>query len=328
MIKRWISQEAGATALTYGLVVGLVAIAGIGAVTRVGTSVEGLFVDVASSIDGTATETGTDTSPTVEPVASPSTAPNTTFTFNATGSSQTLTVPDTGLYRLEVWGAQGGGGYGTQSNDSDGGAGGYARGEITLNKGEVLTIEVGTKPPDTRVAQTPVIAGGYNGGGDGWYSNASNGGGAGGGATDIRRGGTALSNRIIVGGGGGGGGNSPTPSHDGGAGGGGNQNGQLGGNNSSGQDEAGAGGTQTTGGTSGGACPLAGDLGQGADADRNVSGCSGGAGGGGYYGGGAGAYDPGGGGSGYISPTLSATNGSTGVRSGDGQAIITYLGTN
>lgn len=48
------SHKRGATGLTYSLVVGLVAVAGIGAVSRIGTSVETLFVGVASSIDGTA----------------------------------------------------------------------------------------------------------------------------------------------------------------------------------------------------------------------------------------------------------------------------------
>lgn len=62
--------ERGATALTYGLVVGLVALAGLAAVTRIGTSVEGLFVEVASSIDGQAA--------TATPALSPSPTPSPT----------------------------------------------------------------------------------------------------------------------------------------------------------------------------------------------------------------------------------------------------------
>lgn len=44
----------GATALTYGLVVGLVALAGLAAVTRIGESVDSLFTEVSSTIDGSA----------------------------------------------------------------------------------------------------------------------------------------------------------------------------------------------------------------------------------------------------------------------------------
>ncbi len=44
----------GATALTYSLVVGLVSLAGISAVTRVGGGVDSLFVSVSSSLDGSA----------------------------------------------------------------------------------------------------------------------------------------------------------------------------------------------------------------------------------------------------------------------------------
>lgn len=46
-------QSRGATALTYGLVVGLVGVAALAAVTRVGDSVGSLFTQVSSSIDPT-----------------------------------------------------------------------------------------------------------------------------------------------------------------------------------------------------------------------------------------------------------------------------------
>jgi hypothetical protein len=119
-------------------------------------------------------------------------------TFNMLEREQTFTVPETGLYRLEVWGAEGS--YGNESwggNRSAPGRGGYARGEITLNKGETVIIRIG--------GQAQPNVGGWNGGGTSTSSFA----GSGGGATDIRRGGTGLANRIIVAGGGGGGADSP-----------------------------------------------------------------------------------------------------------------------
>ncbi len=58
-----------ATALTYGLVVGLVGVAALGAVTRVGDGVDSLFVDVASTMLDPAGEP-------VPPVASPSPSPS------------------------------------------------------------------------------------------------------------------------------------------------------------------------------------------------------------------------------------------------------------
>lgn len=61
-------RDRGATALTYGLVVGLVAIAGIAAVTRIGEGVDVLFGTTASTLTGTI---GTS-----EPQASPSPSPS------------------------------------------------------------------------------------------------------------------------------------------------------------------------------------------------------------------------------------------------------------
>ena len=48
-------------------------------------------------------------------------------TFNFTGSIQTFTVPASGDYQLEVWGAQGG-----NVISNEGGKGGYAVGEKYL----------------------------------------------------------------------------------------------------------------------------------------------------------------------------------------------------
>ena len=43
MIKSFISDESGATAIEYGLIAGLVAVAIIAALTALGTSLDGLF---------------------------------------------------------------------------------------------------------------------------------------------------------------------------------------------------------------------------------------------------------------------------------------------
>ena len=64
----------------------------------------------------------------------------------------TYTVPYTGDYKLEIWGAQGGG-----NVSYAGGYGGYASGNISLTKGQILYLNVGGTSSDT--------TGGYNGGG-------------------------------------------------------------------------------------------------------------------------------------------------------------------
>ena len=65
---------------------------------------------------------------------------STVFNFAYTGSSQTFKVPITGTYKLEVWGAQGGG-----SASYPGGKGGYSVGTLSLNSGTVLYVYVGEK---------------------------------------------------------------------------------------------------------------------------------------------------------------------------------------
>lgn len=193
--------------------------------------------------------------------------------FTYTGNVQTYTVPATGTYQLQVWGANGG------NDGMVGGRGGYATGNINLTAGEIVRIYVGGQGGNCGNNN-----GGYNGGGNAGPSGCS---GGGGGATDIRVGGTALANRRIVAGGGGGAGNGGQG--PGGAGGG-----------LVGITTSGGGGTQTAGGAGNGA----GSLGQGGNRTGD-----GGGGGGGYYGGGAGFFDTGGGGgSSYIG---GVTNGST-----------------
>ncbi len=78
----------------------------------------------------------------------------TVFDFDYTGSEQTFIAPVSGTYKLETWGAQGG-----SYNGIYGGYGGYSSGDITLNKGNSIYINVGGTTNDNE--------GGYNGGGNG-----------------------------------------------------------------------------------------------------------------------------------------------------------------
>lgn len=100
---------------------------------------------------------------------------STEWDFGSTGSVQNFVVPNTGEYRIEVWGSQGG---------SNGGRGGYVSTKVTLLKGSELNMYVGNTS-------------GYNGGGAGSAY--------GGGATDVRLNGTALTDRLVSAAGGGGG---------------------------------------------------------------------------------------------------------------------------
>ena len=258
-----------------------------------------------------------------------------------TGGMQSFTAPQKGVYKLEVWGAQGGGG--------SGGKGGYSYGHVLLEKGAVLYICCGQAGVNKSTATT------YNGGGGGKsqyfdltpHYKPTRTGSSGGGATHIAtRSGTlaALGNTsglLIVAGGGGGGADGDGLT-SGGAGSGGTGGGTNGGGGIGKVNEWGtAGGTQSSGYAFGqgetGICAWA-DYDGGANYACNAAG----GGGGGLYGGRVSPYannhEPssksgGGGGSGYIGgvPTLTysgATYGSgtsNGQRSGSGYAVITLV---
>jgi hypothetical protein len=107
--------------------------------------------------------------------------------FNYTGGIQTFTAPLSGIYKIELWGAQGGG-------NTSGGKGAYTSGNITLSEGENIYVYVGNKPSITDAT--------YNGGGLG--NNPHYPTYAGGGATDVRLNNgnwdnlTSLRSRIMV----------------------------------------------------------------------------------------------------------------------------------
>lgn len=141
-----------------------------------------------------------------------------TWSIEYTGSERTLTIPKTGIYRLETWGAQGGNGTTNRWDDNSaitykGGYGGYSTGTISLSKNQSIYINSGGAGEDS-IAGSEVTksAGGYNGGG-GCYQGQESGrvSTTGGGATHIATVhgllselNNQVSNILIVSGGGGG----------------------------------------------------------------------------------------------------------------------------
>lgn len=231
---------------------------------------------------------------------------NSTYEYSYTGKAEDLVIPVAGIYKLEAWGASGGG------TSTMKGYGGYASGTYALEKNALLKIYVGGK--GTTKKDGTVSPGGFNGGG---ASGASthNSASSGGGASDIRLGNSSLSSRIIVAGGGGGGGcrNDTSFTCSGGHGG-----GASGGapGTCSAASYTGTGATSSAGGTAGSyttncsTTATAGALGVagvGSTCSTSGNAYAAGGGGGGYYGGGGGArYGGGSGGSGYCNPNVQA----------------------
>ena len=246
---------------------------------------------------------------------------------------QQYTVPVTGIYKLEVWGAQG-------ASCTTSGKGGYVSGYARLTKDTVLGIMIGT--------QGTLTEGGCNGGGNGG-ENRGQVGSSGGGATHIAvynseygavssygNAETAMNYLYMVAGGGGGcpAGDGTLAGHGGGT---------IG---TSGYDSVnksyntynGHGATNVSGGatsvvTSGNgyrgdnAVCGHGAFGRGGNfCNDSYGGCGGG---GGFYGGGGstrGSHAGGGGGSSYINSGFFKTLTMTGVKEGNGAAKITFIG--
>lgn len=222
--------------------------------------------------------------------------------FGYTGGIQSITLPFTGLYLLQVWGASGGNSsYGTYR-----GYGGYVYTYRALNKGQVLYIGVGGQGGTGSTAYFG--SGGYNGGGaGGGYPGVAGSGGGGGGASHISLYNGVLSSAyggaLVVAGGGGGGG------YDGNGGNGGGASGL---------------GTATNG------SPGQGTIGYpNSGYTSNCYGCGGG--GGGMYGGTTSYFAGGSGGSGYIAVGSVTFNGAVynsgygGTQDGNGYARITFV---
>jgi len=99
------------------------------------------------------------------------------YEFDYTGSVQKFTAKCPGVYKLEVWGAQGGG-----DNNDIGGLGAYTKGDIELVKNTNLYIQVGQAGT---YDWTNCNDSTYNGGSSGGCMTSFVG-GSGGGSTDIR----------------------------------------------------------------------------------------------------------------------------------------------
>lgn len=230
------------------------------------------------------------------------------------GTYKSITLPK-GTYKLECWGAQGGNGTASPSNNSQlfGGKGGYSYGVFSPTSDTVLYLYSGGQGSTATGSTSSGPNGGYNGGGAGSKNGSNNSNtqtsGGGGGATHIATtsgllntlSSSTASILLIAGGGGGAGGwygSFSTQSSDGGYGG-----GNSGGSAVNGGGYSVSGGTQSSGYS----------FGQGASASTHVDQ---GGGGGGYYGGycSTGTSDGnicgGGGGSGYIN-TSKLTSAST-----------------
>ena len=54
LVNRFIKDESGATAIEYGLIAALIAVALIGGATQLGTAIDGKFKGVADSLDDAA----------------------------------------------------------------------------------------------------------------------------------------------------------------------------------------------------------------------------------------------------------------------------------
>ena len=155
------------------------------------------------------------------------------YEYDYSNSENIFIAPLSGVYKLEVWGAQGGSN--TKSNTVStvaiGGYGGYSIGNVSLSKNDILFINVGGKGSNNTNATGG--SGGYNGGGTGGNAVAQslNGGCGGGGATHIATVSGELSELsqykdtysqnssneiLIVAGGGGGAGNESTQGNAGG----------------------------------------------------------------------------------------------------------------
>lgn len=110
---------------------------------------------------------------------------NTTGEFDYTGSYSKYEIKETGYYKIECFGANGGYAVGDNTIRGKGGKGGYTSGIVKLNQGETLYVYVGGHGTDAVAGKDSTN--GYNGGGLGtWDQSDNEAAGAGGGSTDIR----------------------------------------------------------------------------------------------------------------------------------------------
>ena len=111
-------------------------------------------------------------------------------TFGFTGAVQTYSVPATGWYTIQAYGAEGGKSFTnleTGDGKNNGGKGGYSSISYYLTKGQALSIYCGGIGGDATRADSGGGAAGWNGGGAGGngFNSTYTGGGGGGGATYV-----------------------------------------------------------------------------------------------------------------------------------------------
>ena len=226
------------------------------------------------------------------------------YDFDYTGGEQTFIAPVSGTYRLETWGAQGGG-----VEATPGGLGGYSSGIINLETNNKIYINVGGKGEVSENVLNAISIGGYNGGGNGLISNKDCDfykSGSGGGATHMASDSGLLntfenkkSNLLVVSSGGGGGNYCNELNHANGGDGGGYKGKDAYNLGAHGVGNGyGFGASQSNAG-----CNIGGDCcgGFGAGYSGSTAGLGGG---GGFYGGGSSSINGAGGGSGYIGNSL------------------------
>jgi hypothetical protein len=228
------------------------------------------------------------------------------YTAGPTAREQTVTIPKTGTYRIEAWGADGGNGQPNTSRGSFlGGKGGYAAGTVYLTEGTTVYLKAGGKGRNAGNPASGAPSDSFNGGGlsNSSYNYTWGYSGEGGGASDVRVLSDNLYNRILVAGGGGGAGVYDWGSSSSNVAHGGNGGGLAGAAGDYNGNVAGTGGTQISAGTTDAA------FGTGGSTDVATNASAGAGGGGGWYGGGASARgnmvhtSGAGGGSGYVLTT-------------------------
>ena len=270
----------------------------------------------------------------------------TSCSFASTGAEQTFLIPE-GVTRVHVVAR---GAAGAASAIAAGGRGAVVSGELNVDSGATLYIEVGGAPTTSSLCRSAFVlgdqpcVGGFNGGGSSVAdSSPPFFGGGGGGASDVRTVASAsagsLASRVVVAAGGGGGAGNPYIGTSAGAG------GDAGSAGTTAPDQVygagsefevtahggtgGGAGSTTAGGAAGIPDASAGSLGQG-----GATGATGGGGGGGLYGGGGGgsgehiftgtAHVFAGGGGGGGGSSLIPAGGSSGVTTDPPGITITY----
>jgi Glycine rich protein len=259
---------------------------------------------------------------------------NDTAYFNATNGIQLWTVPKTGTYTIDAYGAGGGNGY----SGTGGGIGARILGTFTLTQGNKIRILVGQlgtssslvggggggtfvmKETGTTTSDIYVIAGG---GGGGHYASYTSGSQAGTTSTTGQTGRDGGYSRDGGYGGSNGSGGSLSYNFNDGGGGGGGLTGNGANSPGSGQAAGGSGGFSfSNGGNAASSKTYSGGFGGGGSGDWYS--WLGGGGGGGYSGGGSGVYYGNGGGGGSYNNGTNQTNTSVGYRS-HGQVVITFI---